>query len=335
MSKSRWLLLALCLLSLLSSNLLARKKLAQTGFEFLSVGTDARATAMGEAYTTFAGNSSALFYNPAGMASTKQLIDLSVNQCEWIADINYISANLSLNLANGRYGIFGLSFLSVDYGEFLGTIVDPFADAGYKDTGTFSPSSYLFGLGYAYQFSDRFSIGGQVKYVSQSLGDITFPTTASEDKVNTEKQKYDLGVAAFDFGTLYRTGFKSLIFGMCVRNFSREIRYEKENFQLPLTFKIGFSIDATDFLPALKENHALILTIDALHPRSYPEYIGIGAEYKFMNFLALRGGYVSDMNDYNLTAGFGIQKFGFAIDYSYTPYNVFDDISRFSVRFSF
>ncbi|MBN2089707.1 PorV/PorQ family protein [candidate division KSB1 bacterium] len=335
MSKSRWLLLVLCLLSLLSSNLLARKKLAQTGFQFLSVGTDARATAMGEAYTTFEGNSSALFYNPAGMASSKRMIDLSVNQCEWIADINYIGANLSLNFANGRYGIFGLSFLSVDYGEFLGTIVDPFTDAGFQDTGTFSPGAYLLGIGYAYQISDRFSIGAQIKYVSQSLGDITFPATVSADKVNTENRKYDLGVAAFDFGTLYRTGFKSLVFGMCVRNFSQEIRYEKEQFQLPLTFKIGFSIDATDFVPALKENHALLLTIDAFHPRSYPEYVSFGAEYKFMNFLALRGGYVSDMNDYNFTTGFGIQKFGFAIDYSYTPFDVFDDISRFSVRFSF
>lgn len=335
MNKSRWLLLVLCLLSLLSSNLLARKKLAQTGFQFLSVGTDARATAMGEAYTTFAGNSSALFYNPAGMASTKELIDLSVNQCKWIADINYIAANLSLKLANGQYGVFGLSFLSVNYGDFLGTIVDPFSEGGFKDTGTFSPSSYLIGLGYAYQISDRFSIGGQLKYVSQSLGNITFPSTLSEDKVNTEKRKYDLGVAAFDFGTLYRTGFKSLVFGMCVRNFSQEIRYEKEYFQLPLTFKIGFSIDVTDFFPGIGDEHALQLAIDAFHPRSYPEYVSFGAEYKFMNFLALRGGYVSDMNDYSFTTGFGIQKFGFAIDYSYTPFDVFNDISRFSMRFSF
>src|SRR5512142_1960244 len=66
-------------------------KLAQTGFNFLSVGTDARATAMGEAFTTIDGSSTSLFYNPAGLAGISTFVDISLSQMKWIADIKYIS----------------------------------------------------------------------------------------------------------------------------------------------------------------------------------------------------------------------------------------------------
>ena len=51
------------------------KKLAQTGFQFLSISADARGGGMGDAMTTIFGNSSSLFFNPAGMSRQKQLID--------------------------------------------------------------------------------------------------------------------------------------------------------------------------------------------------------------------------------------------------------------------
>jgi len=45
------------------------EKLAQAGFEFLSVVSDARAAAMADAMTSLQIGSSALFFNPAGMAN--------------------------------------------------------------------------------------------------------------------------------------------------------------------------------------------------------------------------------------------------------------------------
>jgi hypothetical protein len=55
---------------LLLTNGLAQdnQKLAQSGFQFLSVVSDARAAAMAEAMTSLEIGSSALFFNPAGMA---------------------------------------------------------------------------------------------------------------------------------------------------------------------------------------------------------------------------------------------------------------------------
>ncbi|MCK5739160.1 PorV/PorQ family protein [bacterium] len=336
MKKGILLLLALTVsLVVAPTGGLAEEKLAQTGFQFLSVGTNARATGMGEAFTAIEGGSSSLFYNPAGMSRQTGLLDFSFSQADWIADIKYMAGSLSFNPQHGRFGVIGVSFLTVDYGAFIGTIVDPFEPDGYQDTGTFSPGAFSFGIGYSNQLTDRFSVGGQIKYVRQDLGKMIRPIDRGESSVATDEKGYEQDVVAFDFGTLYNTGWKSFAFGMTVRNFADKIRYEQESFELPLTFKIGFSINVMDFWPQLRENHSVLVAIDAVHPRSYPEYLNIGAEYKIMKILALRGGFVTGQDVYDYSMGVGINAFGVSIDYSYMPFDVFDDIHRFSVQINY
>jgi len=320
----------------------SQSKLAQTGFQFLSVGTDARATAMGEAFTTIEGSSASMFYNPAGMARLGGFIDLSANQMKWIADIKYFSGSAAVAPEGGRYGVIGLSVLKVNYGEFKFTRVAKNL-LGYEDIADFAqPGAYLVGLGYARELSDKFSVGGQAKYVYQDLGDsyvpvytkVTIDTGGVRTDTTIQKQSYNLSVLAFDFGTIYKTGLKSLAFGMTISNFSREITYARESFQLPLTFKVGVSMNLVDLMPSLADNHSLLLSVDAVHPRSYPEFVNVGAEYWFMNTVALRAGYISNHDDYDFVAGVGVKKFGLAVDYSFMPHKVFDNVHRFSVRFS-
>lgn len=315
-------------------NARAQVKLAQTGFQFLSVGVDARAAAMGEAFTSMAGSSAALFYNPAGLAGVSGMADIAVSRMNWIADIDYLSGSMALKISGGKYGIVGLSFLTVNYGEFLWTRVAD-NDQGFEDIeGWGEPKSLMVGLGYAKELTDRFAVGGQVKYVVQDLGQSYVPVYSEAD-TTIDEEDYSLGVLAFDLGTMYRTGFKSLVFGMSVRNFSRELKYEREGFQLPLTFKIGISMNVFDFMPNLFDNHALWISLDAVHPRSYTEYLNIGGEYVLMDILALRAGYITNQDNYGFTSGFGIRRYGLALDYSYTPFDFFDNVNRFSFRFSF
>ncbi len=313
---------------------LGQKKLAQTGFQFLSVGTDARATGMGEAYTTVEGSSGALFYNPAGMARLGGFLEVTASRTTWIADIEYVTGSMALRPWRGQYGVLGFSFMSVDYGELQGTMVAD-NEQGFIETGSFSPSSYAIGVGYANDLTDRFAVGGQVKWVSQALGESIIPVGNYDVTKETRRKSYREEVLAFDFGTLYKTGFKSLAFGMCVRNFSEEVKYEREGFQLPLTFKVGFSMNVMDLVPSLGKEHGLLVSIDAVHPRDFPEYLNIGMEYNFMKVLSLRGGYITRQDDYGLSGGFGLSVYGVQLDYSYTPFEVFRDINRFSVRFSF
>jgi len=330
----RKLIISIVACATLASPDYAQQKLAQAGMKFLTVGTDARATAIGEAMTAVEGYSSSMFFNPAAMGWMTKLGSLSVGQTRWIADINHYFGSVALAPFNGEYGVIGMTVLSIDYGELQETIRAD-NEQGFLDIGTFKPTAFAIGLSYARALSDRFSVGGNVKYVTQDLGNSTVSLRPSGE---AEKVSNSTNVIAFDFGILYRTGFKSLNFGMTVRNFSREIRYQQENFQLPLIFKIGVSMDILDFFPVDKEMHAFLLSVDATHPRDYPEQINIGGEYLFAKTLALRGGYMLNNDEYGLTLGFGVQRalgdFQLGLDYSYTPFGVFDAVHRLSFQFT-
>ena len=126
---------------------------------------------------------------------------------------------------------------------------------------------------------------------------------------------------------------------MSVRNFSAELKYKKETFQLPLMFKIGLSIDAMDLFNIDKNDHSLIVAVDASHPRDFSEQIYVGAEYTFINMFSIRAGFVSPADEHNFSAGFGVKRnisgMNLGIDYAYQPYGIFNNVHRFTLSFSF
>lgn len=321
--------LILILFLMLITSLNAQQKLAQTGFNFLSVSNDARASAIGEAVTSFQNYSGALFYNPASMAQMDKFFNVNFSINQWIADIKHITASVILSPFNGDMGVIGFSLQSVDYGEVEGTIVAN-NDKGYEDTKIMKPTAFAVGLGYAKMLNDKFGVGGQVRYVYQKLGESIVPTN------NGPMEKENKATAlAFDFGTVYKTGFKSVTFGMSVRNFSKEVKYEEEGFQLPLNFVIGISADAFDFVNLGFDNQVLLVSIDYTHPRSRPEQLKIGLEYQFMNLVFIRGGYIIGNYEDDLTFGLGVSYAGLNVDYSYTPYGIFNNVQRLTARISF
>lgn len=320
-----------------------QQKLAQTGMKFLNVSLDARSSAFGDAVTSIElNNSSAMFYNPASMARFEGIADITLGSTQFIADINYYNAAVAFAPEDGDYGVFGFSFVSVDYGDFLGT-VRANNDQGFLDVGTFSPTAISIGFGYANALSEKFSVGANIKYVRQSLGEsvvggvVVDPATLNYASGTTEENKLD--VLAFDFGVLYKTGFESLNLGMSVRNFAREIKYKKESFQIPLIFQIGASFNFSDLLEVDKNEHSFLLTVDANHPRDFPEQILIGVEYTFMNLLSFRGGYSAPNDERNFSAGVGLKKdiggLNLGVDYSYTPFGIFNDVHRLSLNFAY
>lgn len=319
-------------------------KLAQTGMKFLSVGVGARQAALADAFTAAEGNSVSMFYNPAGMARIAGFAEASIGQVNWIADIKQSYASVAFSPMDGDYGVFGLSFQYSDYGDIQATILANNSQ-GFLDVGSIHPNAYAVGLGYARALTDKFSVGGNVKYVRQDLGvgitQATYTGTAGSydgtDQVTESKNALD--VVAFDFGILYKTGFKSLTIGMAVRNFSREVKYQKESFQLPLTFRIGASMNVFDLVGFDREKQSFFLTVDAEHPRDFPEQVKVGVEYLFMDMVAARVGYVGPADEHNLSYGLGFQYVmagtQFGLDYAYTPFGIFNNVQRFSLRFGF
>ncbi|MBI9072536.1 MAG: PorV/PorQ family protein [Melioribacteraceae bacterium] len=314
-----------------------KEKRAQTGMKFLSVATNARAIGMGEAVTALEGKSESMFFNPAGMARQKNFMSFTAGTTEWIADIDYSYASISIAPNNGEFGVFGITVKAVDYGEFIHTIPD--GESSAIDIDTFSPTALAVGLGYAKALSDRFSVGGNIKYVYQDLsaGIKGGFVTSYTDGSTYESEKFDKGVMAFDLGILYKTGYKSLTFGMNVRNFSSEIEYIKESFQLPLMFEMGLSMDLVDLFEIDKTQHSFLFSIDATHPRDFNEQLNIGVEYTFLNTFSLRCGLITPTDEQGINAGVGIKRnvggVDMAFDYAYTDFGLFDNLNRFTVSF--
>jgi len=318
-----WLALSIPVLS-------ANVKWAQTGFQFLTVTSDARAAATGEAMIAIEAQSSSLFFNPAGMAHMPGLLDATFSLNNWIADIKYNALSFAVSPFRGRYGVVGFSLVTVDYGEVQGTILWG-NNKGYTDTEVMNPSAFALGIGYAKALTDKFSIGGQVKSTYQYLGKSVVPMTLKGEMVY---KRNVAGTYAVDFGTLFKTGFKSVAFGMSVRNFSEEIKFEQESFQLPMTFIIGVSMDLMDLMNTRPAGQSLYMSIDATHPRSHPEQVKVGLNYQLLNSISVRTGYILNNSLDNISFGLGISQFGISFDYAYSPFELFGNVQRFTIRFS-
>ena len=322
------------LLCLFPVGSMAQQKLAQSGFQFLSVVSDARAAALGQATTSLHMGSSSLFSNPAGMAELGSFIDVSGSTNKWIADITHSTFSAAISPADGTYGVIGFTVQYVNYGEFYGTVVNLASPQGYDDTGIFKLNALAIGIGYAKQLTEQFSIGGQVKWVRQDLGTSMIPVVAGTDTTGRGTSN-KLSPLAFDFGTQFRTGIKSLVFGMSVRNFSTEVKYAEEGMQTPLEFTLGISMNVMDFAEALPMNQSLLVSVDASHYLDHPEQVKIGVEYGILDMISLRAGYASSTDEANgFTYGVGLSKYGFSFDYAYSPYGIFNNVQRFTARFA-
>lgn len=327
------ILLFLALLPVVSASA-QQKKLAQTAMKFLSVSVDPRAAALGDALTSVDHGSTSLFYNPGGMAWQESNLDVMVGQTQWIASINYSMGSLSFRPGSGKLGVIGFSFVMVNYGDLEETIRFN-NDQGFLDVGTFSPSAWSFGVGYARKLSAQFSVGGQFKWANQYLANSVSGISEGGEYVreNMEEQ-----VLAYDFGVLYKTGFRSLNFAVSARNFAREIVFSEEGIALPLTLNIGVSMNLMDLFAEERNLHDLLLSIDASNPRDFSEQIKLGAEYVFLGTFSLRAGYAFPADEQGISFGFGLKqslrRFGFGADYSYTDFGVLSNVQRLAIRFS-
>lgn len=309
-----------------------RDRLAQTGMKFLGISLSPRASAMADAVTANEyGGAMSAFYNPASMARNyDRTVEAALGQVQWIGDMKYNYASAAFAPAGGSYGVIGVSLLSADYGEFTENITYN-NEQGFLELGTYSPTATSVGLTYSRVVTDLFSVGGTVKYAHQSLGS----AVTSYENEQAQRQDYSKGTMAYDFGVLYRTGFRSLNFAMSVRNFAQEVTYVENNFELPLTFRIGMSMNMMDFADVDKSNHSLLLSVDAVRPRDYSEQVRVGAEYVFLNTLSLRAGYVRPTDERGVSLGAGINTgfsgFNFEANYAYTQFGRFGAVNRLGV----
>ena len=305
------MLTALCSLVVAQDDDLGTDKLAQTGMKFLSFSPDARAAALGDAITAKTGGASSLFYNPAGMARLEGM-NVVVGQTQWIADISYNAVGFAYA---SNAGVLGFSMMNVDYGDT--------DDAGYVDTDMFKPSASVLGLGYAFAPTDRFSVGLHIKFANEDLGTAHLTSESSDAGKTSEDLK--MNTTAFDFGLMYQMDWKNLMVAMSARNFSESLKYAEEQFELPLTFRMGVSADMAENLSVSVVNE---------RPRDYFTTYRLGVEYSLMNMLDIRAGYVTPSDEAGINLGVGFKLAGLGVDVSYTDFGVFDSVMRFGVQYT-
>jgi hypothetical protein len=305
-------------------------KLGQSTMNFLQISVIPGASAMGEAYTAIGTGCESIFFNPAGLPEMDSRFAALVTNTQWVADINYMAGALAWNLSN--IGTFGLSFVTVNYGDIIwtGLAESPSDVKGYREYGTIgNVGAYAFGVSYGRRITNMFSIGGNVRYVGQQLG---------ESYLETGRKKNSENQVSFDMGVKFYPGIESFRFAMSIRNFGPSIKYEEITAQLPLTFGVGVAMDMMDLIvPAHSQDNSLLVSAEFVHPNNYTERINVGLEYKFMKILALRGGYQSNTDLAGFSGGIGITppSIGGAkleIGYSYSVLDIFDGINRFSFR---
>ena len=326
-------------LSLFASlDVTAQKKRAQTSMKFLSVSPSAHAAALSNAATSLELGSASVFYNPAAIAHGNNTFDISGGVVEYIADINYSNVAFTYRPLNRRVGVFGFNLVSVDYGDILGTVLSSDNPLGYEETGLIKPTAVALGFAYANAITDQFSVGANFRYVKQDLSSAILGVDASTGSYISNF--YAASVIALDFGILYKTGFESLNIAMSIQNFAREVAFDIEKQELPMTFKIGVSMDLIDLTSLNKKSHSLLASVDAHRPRDYDEQIIVGLDYGFMGRFNIRGGYTMPSKDEKgLSIGGGItQPIGdvnLAVDYAYTEFGVFGNVNRISFRLDF
>jgi hypothetical protein len=285
------------------------ERIGQSGWQFLKINGDARVAAMGGAYVAASkGDASSTFGNPASLSDVKN-IDISLSHVNWIADITYQTIAIAKNFEN--IGVFGINFAYLNYGDMLETINSPIAGEDRTSqvvTGnTFSANDFAIGISYSKQITDKLSIGGNVKYIKESIAEVSMSNWA------------------LDFGTVYYTGFRSLRVAMTARNFgpdvtmtgyTEEYQAEPMDVKMPIDFRLGVAMDFFDYEGS---NNLLTLSLEFDHPNDGPEKINFGTEYSFQNIFFVRGGYKFNYDEEGLVLGAGLKY----------------DISGFTGRFNY
>jgi hypothetical protein len=304
------------------------ERAGQSGWQFLKINGDARQAAMAGAYTAIAGgDAGAVFGNPALLSDIRG-IDAQANVVQWVADIGYQSVAVATHL--GDLGVVGLSIATLDYGDIAETVnlsTGPSTTQATVTGNTYTARDIVAGLSYARSITDNLSIGGSVRWMHQTIAELSMSNWS------------------VDFGTMYHTGFRSLRIAVTARNFgpdsrfggwSEEYQTESEMVRMPLDFRAGI---AMDFLDEPKSPHLITVVFEGDHPNDGKEKFHLGVSYSFDDTFFLRGGYKFNYDVQRFTFGAGI-RYAFAgtvgtISYAYVDFGVLTQVHMLSVGFSF
>jgi len=333
----KWILLLAVFL--FCSGLYAQNKVGTTAAPFLGIGAGPRAISMGGAFVAIAGDPTALYWNPAGIARNG-LTECFMEHTNYLlgTSYNFFAAVVALDEDNA----IGLSVTNLAYGSSdVTTVAQP------DGTGeTWDANDWSIGLSYARNLTDRFSIAGTAKMIIQQIW------------------RESATGFALDAGLLYITPINNLKIGMEMANFGTDMQmtgedllitvspdqsvvganskipaqYTTASYPLPLIFRVGLAMDVVN-----SSENRVTLAADAIHPSDNLQSMNVGAEYCWNNLVSARVGYKSlftPNSEEGLTLGVGLNyeitsHFSVKFDYGYESYGLLQNIQKFALAVAF
>ena len=225
---------------------------------FLTIPVGARGLSMGSAFVAQADDISAIYWNPAGLGFIEGP-QAFLNHVEMPLDFSLDYMAAALPMLEGKMvigGFFGIMNIGE---EEITTVESPEGTGAYYDG-----YSLQFGGTVAYNFSDRFSAGVSVKYVQESIYELTSNALAFDMGTNYHTEFFEkpirLSFVISNLGTnMQFTGDKLFLEtnpeeiysdrlqdGAGNRIFPRDNRdanYRTSKFSLPTSFVAGIAMD--------------------------------------------------------------------------------------------
>lgn len=298
--------------------------IGSTTAKFLKVGLGGRSAGMGGAFTAAGEGVEAMFWNPAGMARTKDK-ELGISYNMWFEDISsgYAAYAQPLKDKKSVLGISG-AYWNMGQIEVTSSVTNPPTIESYA-----AVSQGFAGLSFSYAFVPNFIIGISGKYIFQNLAGTS------------------LNGGTADAGILYLIS-EYLRIGISGQNLVTSMQATGTGGTadvLPVNVKAGISVCP------LKE---LTIALDAEKPLDNDLKIHAGVEYVFKEIFAVRAGYnqaeattasggVSDMAGISMGIGIksGVGEYAdedalkMDVDYAYVPYGGLGTTHRLSLIMRF
>ncbi|HCL00514.1 MAG TPA: hypothetical protein DHW42_10485 [Candidatus Marinimicrobia bacterium] len=322
-----------------SQNIVAQDKVGTSSAQFLQIPVGGKAISMGGAFTAVSDDPAALYWNPGAISRIGKNCAY-VSNTNWLVGSNHVWIGAQV-MVTGHDAI-GISLNNLDYGasEKVTTVEQSDGTGEYWEA-----QDVAIALTYARNITDRFSIGGSIKYISEEI----WHETSSQ--------------FALDLGLLFITQFNGLRIGASMRNFGGELKMEgrdlmkridldpesegnnetivanlkTDEWPIPLTFSVGAA------MPIINSKMLkLTIAADAVRPTDNSETINVGGELFLYNLLSMRAGYQTlfrDDSEQGLTFGMGLKipvpYADIIVDYSYQQFGILGDVQTTALSIGF
>jgi hypothetical protein len=328
------------------ATVIAQSKVGTTAAQFLGISVGPKASAMGSAYVASSEDVSSLYWNPGAIVQANKS-EFTFSNTDWLVGTKFRWFGFMMNL-DGENAI-GVHMTQLDYGEEdVTTVLSPDGNGE-----RWSAADLAIGLSYSRRLTDRFSIGGTAKYVSQRIW--------NESASNI----------TFDLGLLFVTDFNNMRLGMSMANFGGDMQLDGRDllnkvdidpanagsnktlvgklktdaWPMPLLFRVGIAMD-------LMKNDMIRATVavDALRPNDNSESINVGGEVGWQDMLFVRGGFKSlfakespfgkdnQQDGLSLGGGVKLQLQGLAsleVNYAFNKFGVFGNLNTIALSIAF